>query len=119
MRHIRPQDLPADAGAREALGRFCREARELAGARLGSIILFGSMARGDASQYSDVDVWVDWNGPEAEGQAMLLDLAGRLFFETGVLVSPHVVSPSHRARLASWNTAFYRNVQAEGLVVDA
>lgn len=118
MRRIRPSELPADALDRDVLARFCVEARRLGGERIGRIIVYGSMARGEAGPDSDLDIWVDWNGREAEGRHLLGDLAAALFVETGLMVGVHVVDPSHARRLEEMEAPFYRNVQREGLLVE-
>ena len=118
VRHIRPEELPAGRLARDVLGTFTREARRLAGDRVERIVVYGSMARGDSGPESDLDIWVDWNGDEAEGRAILSTLGADLFVETGLIVSVHVVSAERRRRLEAWQTGFFRNVQAEGLVVE-
>lgn len=117
MRRIRPKDLP-EPRAREVLQRFCTQAHRRAAGRVQQIIVYGSMARGDASRDSDLDLWVDWQGDEAAGRQILGGLAGEIFADTGLLISVHVVDASHRRRLESWSTGFFRNVQREGLLVD-
>lgn len=117
MRHIRPDELPADGRARRVLARFCQEAHRLAPDRIGRIIVYGSMARGDAGPESDLDLWVDWNGDEAEGWDVLGQLAADLFLETGLIVSVHVVGAKHRERMR--DSLFYGAVQQEGAIVEA
>lgn len=118
MRHIRADELHAGPLVKEVLARFCRDARQLAPDQVRQIIVYGSIARGDAGPDSDLDIWVDWEGPEPEGRDALMDLAARLFVETGVLVSVHVVDADHRERLRAMDAMFYRNVQREGVVVE-
>ena len=119
MRHIRPEELPARPLARDVLHRFVHETRRLAGDRVRRIIVYGSMARGDAGPESDLDVWVDWQGEEDDAWVLLGQLAGRLFLETGLLLSIHPVSPPHLRLLQDWNNSFYQAVEREGLIVDA
>ncbi len=119
VRHILPEQLPADATAREVLGRFCREAHRRAPGRVERVIVYGSMARGEAGPGSDLDLWVDWNGDEHEGRRILGDLGADLFLETGLLVSVHVVDAEHRRRLRELNASFYQCVQREGLLVES
>jgi len=51
----------------EAVDEFVRRALSRYGAEIASIFLFGSVARGDATEDSDIDILVIWNGDESEG----------------------------------------------------
>lgn len=46
---------------------FVRRVLERYEDKIDSIILFGSVARGEAKEDSDIDILVIWKGDEAEG----------------------------------------------------
>lgn len=52
---------------RKPVEEFVRRALERYGDEIEGIILFGSVARGEGKEDSDVDVLVIWKGDEAEG----------------------------------------------------
>lgn len=60
------------------------------GADLLDVRLFGSYARGEANEDSDVDVFVLLRTADWHERKLVLDVAGDLFAETDLLVSPTV-----------------------------
>jgi predicted nucleotidyltransferase len=60
------------------------------GADLLDIRLFGSYARGEADEDSDVDVFVLLRTAGWPERKAVLDIAGDLFAESGLLISPTV-----------------------------
>jgi uncharacterized protein len=80
---------------------FRRRLSEHFGSRLSDVRLFGSYARGAAHEDSDVDVFVLLDRMDYVTQRDVLNIAGDLFFETNLLVSPSVfgraVYEAHRA----------------------
>lgn len=84
-----------------ALDELCASVRARFGARLRELALFGSRARGEGHEHSDLDVLVvvdDLTGAEAREVAQG---AGDLLTAYDVLVSPFIVSTEHIARLRS------------------
>ncbi len=115
MKRVSLERLPTGRDVQAALARFVRAARGRVEVR--RLIVFGSAARGEMGPDSDVDVLVVWSGPEAEGRKALVAVTSRIFLETGVDISPRVVGPGHFAQMKALETAFYQNVEREGLVV--
>jgi predicted nucleotidyltransferase len=87
--------------------------QDLYGDRLADVILFGSVARGDATEESDVDVLVVLHGPvdrHVENKrlsAIVIDLME----EYGWVVTPIVASA---AALQSEQWPLYRSIHSEG-----
>jgi predicted nucleotidyltransferase len=69
---------------------FQRRLRVHFGSELHEVRLFGSYARGSAHEASDVDVLVLLDRLDYRRQRAVLDLAGDLFVETNLLLSPTV-----------------------------
>ena len=59
----------------KAVDEFLKRVLEKYRSRIESIILFGSVARGEAKEDSDIDILVVWKGDEAEGWRVLTGLA--------------------------------------------
>jgi uncharacterized protein len=94
--------------------RACFE--ELYGNRLAQMVLFGSQARGDAKEYSDIDVMV-----VLEGQVDPVDEISRtsgivadVSLRNGVVISCAFVDES---RYRHRNGPLLRNVRKEGVSV--
>jgi predicted nucleotidyltransferase len=113
-------DLPELGSASPDVDRIIHEAvaglRELYGDRLREVLLYGSYARGEAHEESDIDLLVvltDLDSPYAEIRRMS-QVAWELNLRHGVVVSTQPVVLAEYRQAA---TAFLRNVQAEGRAV--
>lgn len=76
----------------DVLERFAESVRGLLGRDLMGLRLFGSYARGEAGEDSDVDVLVLVRTLDFARKREILDRAGDLWVETGLLVSPLVMA---------------------------
>jgi predicted nucleotidyltransferase len=101
---MRPDGLPATV-----LAEFRDELRRRFGADLLDVRLFGSYARGEADEDSDLDVFVLLREVSWATRREVLDLAGDLFARHGLLVSPTVFDA---ARYDAWR------LQERPLVMD-
>ena len=84
-------------------------------------ILFGSYARGDAEEGSDIDILVLVDSPQEEishREWEIGDIAGELLLNYGVLVSPVVENRDYYQRNAEI-LPFFRNIQREGVRMNA
>jgi len=107
--------LPLPHGVREAIEDFLQRISERAGDRVREVILYGSMARGDAGPESDVDLLVVWDGARADARDVLSGTATDIFLRRGVDLSPHPVTLEHLADLRAMRTAFYEEVERDGV----
>ncbi|MFB6272642.1 MAG: HEPN domain-containing protein [Salinibacter sp.] len=86
--------------------------RNAFGERLHRLILYGSYARGDATEDSDIDVLVVLNeAPDPSDREQAHEVTHPLREEYGAHVSPLVTS---RDRFNTYNQPLYRNVRDEG-----
>ncbi|MBI4699583.1 MAG: nucleotidyltransferase domain-containing protein [Deltaproteobacteria bacterium] len=103
------------ASLRPALEQLARRLRELFGDRLRELRLYGSYARGEASEDSDVDVLVVVDGltdleiGAAAGEAAPVVLA------TGLPLAPLPMSSEHLAELRRDDRLFARVLDEEGI----
>lgn len=89
----------------EALGRALVEVR-----------LFGSKARGDAREDSDIDVLIitdgDWHMCD-----VVYSIVTDILLEEGVCISPKVINKRDYDHLYKIRTPFIKNVTREGIVI--
>lgn len=89
---------------------------ELYGERLHQVILFGSYARGEQREESDVDVLVVLNDEKISGLnevSKLVNLADDLYWKYNLLVSPKAASLSR----FNLKLPLYQNIRNEGILV--
>jgi len=86
--------------------------RDAFGERLHRLILYGSHARGDATEDSDIDLLVVLNEPpDQSDREQAHEVTHDLWETRGAYVSPLVTS---RERFETYNQPLFRNVRAEG-----
>lgn len=102
------------AGRIRLAERFSREARRAWPDRVQDVILFGSVARGDDRDDSDIDVLVLWAGDVEEGRRLLVARACSLLLESGEYLSVKVARPEDYRAAIDGGNPFAEAVRAEG-----
>jgi len=99
---------------REILKEFREEIEKLYGKRLKSIILYGSWARGNATDDSDIDVLIILGGKVIPGMEIdrMIDIITEINLEHGVLISVYPVSEKDYSTI---NSPLLINVRREGV----
>lgn len=103
----------------DILTNFTDGVRQILGKSLVKIVLYGSYARGDASNQSDIDVMIlvdlsDNQIKQIENQ--IYDLAFDIELETGKDISP-IIKNIHQYEYWQEDLPFYRNIRDEGVTV--
>jgi predicted nucleotidyltransferase len=98
--------------SQKAVEEFVRRASQEYGDRIRSIILYGSVARGTASEDSDIDLLVVIDEEDFLLRRKLVGLSFDILLETGADLSVKVLSD--RDFQARKSHSFLRNVLAEG-----
>lgn len=93
--------------------------KKIFGSHLSKVIVYGSYARGNYQDNSDVDIMVLVNLTEAEIKKLenaVYDVAFEIEIDMGIDISPIIKS---EAQYEYWVDIlpFYRNVREEGVVV--
>jgi predicted nucleotidyltransferase len=101
---------------RQILKEYRTALKELLGDDLDSIVLFGSQARGDAVEGSDIDVLCIMKRPFDYGELILktAEISAPLSLEHDVVISTAFVT---KADYEKHNTPFLMNVRREGVNV--
>lgn len=102
---------------KSALKSFKTRLEKTLGERLVELKLFGSKARGDDNPESDLDVLAvvadeDWRLSDT-----VYGIATDALLETGVCISPKVISQKRFARLSKEANSFVRNLQRDAITV--
>ncbi len=99
---------------REILKEFKEEIEKLYGKRLKGSILYGSWARGDATEDSDIDVLIVLEGEVSPGEEIdrMIDIITEINLKHGVLISVYPVSEKDYSTI---NSPLLINVRREGV----
>lgn len=94
---------------------FTEQAKAHYGNRLSKIILFGSYARGEANEDSDVDLMLLLNDDDVSSnneKTQIFDISWSLFMKYSIIISALPVSLK---KFISTNKALYRFIKKEGI----
>jgi len=97
----------------KAVDEFVRRALEKYKDKIDSIILFGSVARGEARENSDIDILVIWNGKEAEGWRVMTGVAFDVLLDIEEYISIKVLGSGDLEE----KNPFRENVMSEGIKI--
>ncbi|HJC46466.1 MAG TPA: nucleotidyltransferase domain-containing protein [Candidatus Lachnoclostridium pullistercoris] len=100
---------------------FAERVRELLGNSLDSVIVYGSYARGDYSELSDIDVMLLVSLTKDQIKAVsnrISDLSFDYMLKYGVDISPVITNTDHFNDWAD-NLPYYRSVRDEGVKISA
>ena len=106
---------------KEIMQQFADRVRGLLGNTLDSVIVYGSYARGDYSELSDIDVMILVTLSEEKIKKIsdeISDMAFEYLMKFGVDISPVITNIDH---FNYWvdNLPYYRNVRDEGVRLSA
>ncbi len=101
----------------KALQEFLKIAKQKHGNKIEKIILFGSYARGEATEESDIDIVVITSRNRFEMQKNLSEIAVDILLDTGEYISAKAVSIEEYSFMEKIKTGFYQNIAKEGVVV--
>lgn len=99
---------------KEILKEFKKEIEKLYGNRLKNMILYGSWARGNATEASDIDILVVLEGKVVPGSEIdrIIDVITEINLKYGVLISVYPVSEKDYSNI---NSPLLMNARREGV----
>jgi uncharacterized protein (UPF0332 family)/predicted nucleotidyltransferase len=99
----------------DVLAEFLSRLRERCGDRIAHVWLFGSKARGDFDEESDVDLLIVTRDGDVALEKAVSDIAYDLSVEHGVLLCEHMVSAWRFAQMRVRREFVYENIAREGV----
>ena len=104
-----------DIAKKETLQGLKRSLESLLGDRLAGIVLFGSMARGDFDEESDIDVAIIIRGLTRKVKHQVLDEVAGFELEHDMPVSALVLSEDEFSRLKKRERRIALDIEREGI----
>lgn len=100
-----------------AIKHFHQALEEELGDNFRNMYLFGSKARGDAAEDSDIDLLVICVGEDWRIADRVYSIATDILLETGISLSPKVISHNVYEQMREQSMPFYENISREGVAV--
>lgn len=102
---------------KEVVAKFAKEVKKIYGTLLYAVILYGSYARGDNAEDSDIDVMILVDVAQEEigkVRRQILDISDQIDLEYDVVLAPVIQNYQLYYQYMSISR-FYQNVQREGV----
>ncbi len=109
--------MPLRELERPVLERFGNRVRARQPEQQIEVMLFGSKARGEDRQDSDLDVLVIVQDEDWRLSDQVYDIATDLLLETGVCISPKIISARQYRLLQEEEAPFVRNVIRDSVTI--
>ena len=107
----------ATPSQRAATDELLRRLRAEYAGRILFTALFGSVARGDASPESDIDVLVVTDEADSELKRDIWRTGSRVSLEFDVVFNLHVISRAHFSFLREKQRTLWRNIEQDGIAL--
>ncbi len=101
-----------------AVSSFCDLLKKGAKNNIHAVILFGSRARGEGHEDSDVDILVILKEESYSLKIKIWDCAHKVFNETDIMVSPLVLSLDQFEKLLTHERLIAVTIQKEGIKLE-
>jgi len=103
---------------RNAIASFLHRLRDFLGDDLCQLWLFGSKARGDFHNDSDLDLLVALRGLNPERRGIIRRLAARVSLEYDTLINTHLYEEARWEAIVTHRDTLWREVQRDGILLN-
>lgn len=79
--------------------------------------VFGSRARGDESEYSDLDVFLEVDSLDKKTKNKISGIVWAVSYEHGLVISPFIITKNEIENSALKSSPIIKNILKEGLLV--
>ena len=79
--------------------------------------VFGSRAKGDEDEYSDMDVFIEVESIDKVLKELILDIVWEVGFESFIVISPLIFTRDEIERSALRSSPIVRNMVGEGVIL--
>jgi len=112
------KDIEMEEKHQEVIDEFAQKALRKYKDKIDSIILFGSVARGEAKEDSDIDILVVVVGDRFKMRRELSGIVLDMLLETGKYISVKTLSMEDFKFLREVKSSFLSNVIKEGVYIE-
>lgn len=98
-----------------AIASFCHRLDDFLGDDLCQLWLFGSKARGDFDEDSDLDLLIVLHGLNSERRGIIRRLAARASLEYDTLINTHLYEEARWQAIVACQDTLWREVQRDGV----
>lgn len=111
------QHAPFSTNERQMGESFVEKLLEKFGEQVLAVILFGSRARGDATDESDMDLFIIMSEVDNATKREIRFLATEIWLEHGIFLSTSIVSKAHWQQMQEIETGLYGNINDDGIIL--
>ena len=102
---------------REAIELFSKNVKDRLSPNIKDVRLFGSVARGTDTPESDIDILVLVEKEDRDISDAIMDIVVDINLEYDVVITPIIITGSHYANPLFRETAFFHNLEFEGIAI--
>ena len=102
---------------KKAVDEFVNRLQKLHSSQISDIFLYGSQARGDQKEYSDVDILIIANTKDWRFKHELSNIASDVSLEFDILLDTHVISQENWEKMRNANFSYYQNIISDGIAI--
>lgn len=101
-----------------AVQQFLLRIRDAYGNKIERAALFGSKARGDWSDYSDIDILLIVTDADWKFHKAIIGIGSDVSLEYDLLLDVHIMSASHWQYLKDIQAGYYQNIKQDSVPLE-
>ena len=101
----------------QAIREFTSKVRAAYGEQVRRVLLFGSKARGQSEEFSDIDILLVVAEEDWRFQKAICEISSEISLKLDVVFDVHFIGASRWQYLADIQAGYFRNVRREGIAL--